>query len=73
MFRDVRGANITNLNQQILSALDIPTPPLPLQTRFADFVRATDKSKFAMQRGLDKLEFLYQSLMQKCFAGELFN
>ena len=73
MFRDVRGANITNLNQKILSALDIPTPPLPLQHRFADFVRATDKSKFVLQRGLDKLEFLYQSLMQKCFAGELFN
>jgi restriction endonuclease S subunit len=48
-------------------------PPLDLQHRFADFVRATDKSKFTMQSGLDKLELLYQSLMQKCFAGELFN
>jgi len=47
-------------------------PPLPLQTQFADFVRAVDKSKAEMQRGLAKLELLYKSLMQKCFSGEIF-
>jgi type I restriction enzyme S subunit len=61
------------INQVGIGAIRVPRPPLPLQTRFADFVRATGKSKFALQRGLDKLEILYQSLMQKCFAGELFN
>lgn len=40
-----RGANIQNLNQQILAALDIPTPPLELQEQFAAFVKQTDKSK----------------------------
>ncbi|MCL1790603.1 MAG: restriction endonuclease subunit S [Peptococcaceae bacterium] len=62
-----------NINAQELQDIEILIPPLPLQHRFADYVRATDKSKFAMQRGLDKLELLYKSLMQKCFAGELFN
>ena len=61
------------INQVGIGAIRVPRPPLPLQHRFADFVRATGKSKFALQRGLDKLEILYQSLMQKCFAGELFN
>jgi type I restriction enzyme S subunit len=48
MFRDVRGANITNLNQKILSGLDVPLPPLALQNRFAEFVRQADKSKFVI-------------------------
>jgi type I restriction enzyme S subunit len=46
MFRDARGANITNLNQKILSGLGVPLPPLALQNRFASFVQAADKSKF---------------------------
>ena len=41
-----RGANIQNLNQQILSSLDIPLPPIVLQQQFADFVQQVDKSKF---------------------------
>ena len=41
-----RGANIQNLNQQILSTLIIPIPPIELQNKFADFVKAVDKSKF---------------------------
>ena len=41
-----RGANIQNLNQQILSNLDIPVPPISLQNDFAAFVQQIDKSKF---------------------------
>ena len=41
-----RGANIQNLNQQILGMLVIPIPPIELQEQFADFVRQVDKSKF---------------------------
>ena len=44
-----RGANIQNLNQQILSRLDIPLPPLTLQNKFADFAQQVDKSKFVVQ------------------------
>ncbi len=46
-----RGANIQNLNQQILATLDIPLPPLVLQNQFADFVAQVDKSKLVAQRG----------------------
>lgn len=44
-----RGANIQNLNQQILATLDIPTPPLGLQEQFADFVAQVDKSKYSSE------------------------
>ena len=41
-----RGANIQNLNQHILSVLNMPVPPIDLQNNFADFVQQIDKSKF---------------------------
>ena len=41
-----RGANIQNLNQQILRKLVIPIPPIELQNQSADFVHQVDKSKF---------------------------
>ena len=41
-----RGANIQNLNQQILAALNIPVPPIEQQQQFAAFVEQTDKSKY---------------------------
>lgn len=64
-----RGANIQNLNQQILAALDIPTPPLELQEQFAAFVKQTDKSKTAVQEALDEAQLLFDSLMQKYFGA----
>jgi type I restriction enzyme S subunit len=47
-------------------------PPLELQNRFADFVRAVEKSRAGLQLGLDGLELLYKSLIQKCFKGEMY-
>ena len=63
-----RGANIQNLNQQILAALDIPLPPIELQQAFAAFVEQVDKSKFEIQQSLEKLEILKKSLMQQYFG-----
>ncbi len=51
-----RGANIQNLNQQILASLNIPTPPIELQEQFATFVEQTDKLKFACQLTLNLLK-----------------
>lgn len=63
-----RGANIQNLNQQILSALEIPVPPIELQEQFADFVEQVEKSKSAVKRVLEKAETLKKSLMQEYFG-----
>ena len=63
-----RGANIQNLNQQILAALNIPTPPLELQEWFTAFIEQTDKSKVAVQKSLDEAQLLFDSLMQQYFG-----
>ena len=63
-----RGANIQNLNQQILASLIIPIPPKGLQQQFATFVEQIDKSKFEIQQSLEKLEILKKSLMQQYFG-----
>ncbi|MBS5823992.1 MAG: restriction endonuclease subunit S [Clostridium argentinense] len=68
-----RGANIQNLNQQILGQLMIPMPPLELQKEFSDFINQVDKLKFEMEKSLKELEDNFNSLMQKAFNGELFN
>ena len=62
-----RGANIQNLNQQILATLNIPIPPVEMQKQFAAFVAQIDKSKLTVQQGLDKLETLKNALMQQYF------
>ena len=48
--------------------LPIPVPSLELQNSFAAFVQQIDKSKFAVQKSLEKTETLYKSLMQQYFA-----
>ena len=63
-----RGANIQNLNQQILRKLVIPIPPIELQNQFADFVHQVDKSKVAVQKALDETQLLFNSLMQEYFG-----
>ena len=63
-----RGANIQNLNQQILAALNIPTPPLELQEWFTAFIEQINKSKVAVQKSLDEAQLLFDSLMQQYFG-----
>ena len=63
-----RGANIQNLNQQILGTLIIPVPPLDLQKQFADFVEQVDKSKVVIQKALNEVQLLFDSLMQEYFG-----
>ena len=50
-----RGANIQNLNQQILGTLVIPVPPIELQNQFSDFTQAIDKSKVIKYISTQKL------------------
>jgi len=43
-------------------------PPRDLQEQFIAFVEQTDKSKFEIQKSLEKLETLKKALMQKYFG-----
>jgi len=45
---------------------------LKTDPQLTDFVQQTEKSKAQMQQGLEQLELLYKSLMQKCFDGEIY-
>ncbi len=66
------GARTTNgtfkINQGVVSNIELILPPLELQKQFAALVQQVDKSKLAVQKGLQKLEILKNSLMQQYFA-----
>ena len=70
MLREMaKGAvNQANINAQEMQAIKIPLPPIEQQNTFAAFVQQIDKSKFAVQKSLEKAETLYKSLMQRYFA-----
>ena len=65
--------SMSNISKQRLMELNIPIPPLELQSKFAEFVKQTVKLKFEMEKSLKELEDNFNSLMQKAFKGELFN
>ena len=67
----VKGIAQKTLNLAELKMVKINLPPIELQNRFADFVRAVEKSKAKMQQGLDELDLLYKSLTKKSFNGEI--
>ncbi len=69
-FSAIEGAKATiaHLPGAKLKALKVTVPPIELQNQFATFVEQTDKSKLSIQQGLDKLEILKKSLMQKFFG-----
>ncbi|WP_373495501.1 restriction endonuclease subunit S [Aquiflexum sp.] len=72
MLNGGRGANIQNINQQILSNLKINVPPFNLQNQFASIISQIEKQKAQTQLELNRAEELYQSLLQRAFTGELF-
>ena len=57
-----------NINLKILSELDVITPPIELQNKFAQIVEQIDKQKFEFENSLKKLEELQASLMQEYFG-----
>lgn len=56
------------LNMNHVKNIDILDVPLEKQKEFADFVKQVDKSKFEIQKSLEKTQQLYDSLMQKYFG-----
>ena len=62
------GSTVTGIRSKLLEQLTIPVPPRALQEQFAAFVEQTDKSKFEIQKSLEKLETLKKALMQKYFG-----
>lgn len=66
---ETKGSGIQNIAAvSYVKAMPINLPPIMVQEQFAAFVEQIDKSKFAVQQSLDKLETLKKSLMQKYFG-----
>lgn len=57
-----------NLNLKTLSNVEVIVPPIQLQSEFVNFTKQVDKSKFEVQKSLEKTQQLYDSLMQKYFG-----
>ena len=62
------GSTFAEFKIFLLKDIDVLIPPIELQNQFAAFVEQTDKSKLAVQQGLQELEILKKSLMQQYFG-----
>ena len=73
-FRKDAEANMTGSAGQrrtpvsFLDNYKVALPPIYLQNQFAAFVAQVDKSKFAVQKSLEKTQLLFDSLMQEYFG-----
>lgn len=65
-----RGANIKNLNQQILGALQIPIPPVELQQKFKEFIRQSNKSKSELKQAIADIDNLMRTFMAQSIEKE---
>ena len=61
-------STIKNVGLKALREYKVILPPMKLQNQFADFVQQADKSKVAIQKSLDEVQLLFDSLMQKYFG-----
>jgi len=65
-FNDGNGQ--TNLRKNDILECDLIIPPLELQDQFAVFVEQVDKLKSEVQKSLEEIQLLMDSLMQKYFG-----
>ena len=66
---ETKGSGIQNIAAvSYVKAMPINLPPMDVQEQFAAFVAQIDKSKFVVQKALDKAQLLFDSLMQKYFG-----
>ena len=62
-----RGVAQMNLSLQDIGNISIPVPNSTKQSEFEKFAQQIDKSKFAVQKSLEKTQLLFDSLMQEYF------
>jgi type I restriction enzyme S subunit len=69
------GARTTNgahkVNQQLLSSIIIPVPPIALQRCFGEAIEATDHQSAKLHSQQTGLHALFSSLQHRAFRGEL--
>lgn len=63
-----RGATFKEISKTIVENIMIPVPRIDLQIQFADFFHQVEKLKAVAQKRLEKIQFLFDSLMQQYFG-----
>ncbi|MCG9706108.1 restriction endonuclease subunit S [Photobacterium damselae] len=71
MLKGGQGANIQNINQQILSNLQIPIPPIELQKKYATLVASFRALQEKLTSNQLAAQEAFNSLSQKAFSGQL--
>ena len=66
--RFVEGTGVPTLNRNMFHNRQIIDVPIDLQNQFAAFVQQVNKSKFEVQKSLEKTQLLFDSLMQEYFG-----
>jgi len=71
MLKGGQGANIQNINQQTLSALELPLAPIGLQKKFSKIVENFRGTALSCEISCSDLENLFSAISKKAFAGQL--
>ena len=66
--RRIRGIGVPDLHLNQIREFDLVCPPLDLQERYMEFVDLVDKSKLTIQKSMDNLQELRDSLLQEYFG-----
>lgn len=69
--RQTKGATFKEITLSRLRDVEVPLPPLHLQTEFAERVEIIESQKTAMATSLSELKDTFNALMQRAFKGEL--
>lgn len=68
MWKESSGSTVKGIKSRLLEKITIPVPPIELQNKFAEFVSQVDKQKFEIQKSLEEMKELQESLMNKYFG-----
>lgn len=63
-----KGITLIQLNMEDLRKIELIVPPIEKQITFVKFAEQVNKSKFEVQKALDKTQILFDSLVQKYFG-----
>ena len=62
------GTKMPRVSMNVFKQFECILPPIALQQQFSEFYKQVDKSKFAVQKSLEKTQLLFDSLMQEYFG-----
>lgn len=68
----IRGIGVPDLHLNQISEFNICVPKRVEQEEFVQFVEQVETQKALLKKSLADMEQNYQSLLQKCFKGEIF-